>query len=663
MANALQYETSPYLLQHKNNPVDWLPWDEKYLRQAEAEDKLILVSIGYSACHWCHVMEHEVFENKACAELMNRHFINIKVDREERPDIDHVYMTALQLMTGSGGWPLNCIILPDGRPVYGGTYFPKERWMQVLQNLNEVWKTDRDKMYEYAEKLHHAMQAGGSLTDVGKPIGEDKTVYATILKTSVGKWKNSFDEDFGGSRRAPKFPLPNNYQFLLRYAIKEKDETVMQHVEHTLTMMAFGGIYDQIGGGFARYSVDQYWKVPHFEKMLYDNAQLISLYAEAFSAFGNTLFEETVHETIAFCKRELKGKDGGWISALDADSEGEEGKFYVWKLPELEQILGEDFELAQDYYNINAEGFWEHDNYILMRQTEDAVFAKKHGLTDEAWHEKREKIKTLLMAEREKRIRPGADDKILLSWNAMMITGLCHAYRYVRKCGYLELALETWQFLETRMKKDGRWMRTYKNGESKIPAFIEDYAFLADAAIQLSEVSFDMAYMDKAVEICEESFRLFWDEERGFFKFRANTEASLAAETFELQDNVIPAANSQMALNLFRIARIQGRDEWEKIAKGMVRRILAPLENYGAGHSNWAMLLQYLDTYTETVFIGKNAQLKALDFMAKFRADNYTAACEGASSHPLFEGRFVEGKLLQYTCVNRACDLPIELRE
>lgn len=658
MANALQYETSPYLLQHKNNPVDWLPWDEKYLQQAEAEDKLILVSIGYSACHWCHVMEHEVFENDACAELMNKHFINIKVDREERPDIDHVYMNALQLMTGSGGWPLNCIILPDGRPVYGGTYFPKERWMQTLQNLNEVWKTDRDKMYEYANKLHNAMQTG-DVTAIPKPTNNQ--AYTPSLIATVNKWKNNFDVDFGGPRRAPKFPLPNNYKFLLRYALKEKDEAVMEHVEHTLKMMAFGGIYDQIGGGFARYSVDQYWKVPHFEKMLYDNAQLISLYAEGFSVFGDKLMEETVHETIAFCKRELKGKDGGWISALDADSEGEEGKFYVWKLPELQTLLGDDFEIAQDYYNINAEGFWEHDNYILIRQTDDAIFAKKHGLSESEWFEKREKIKSILLAERDKRIRPGADDKILLSWNALMITALCDAYRYTRKCGYLELALETWTFLETNMKKDGIWMRTYKNGEAKIPAFIEDYAFMAEAALHIAEVSFDLSYAIKATEICEAAFNSFWDVERGFFKFRSNTESSLAAETYEIQDNVIPAANSQMAINLFKISRVLGKPEWENIADEMLRRVLPLMENYGAGFSNWGMLLQNLDAFTETIFVGKDAQLKALDFMATFHPHNFTAATEKSSTHPLFENRFQEGKLLRYICKNRVCDLPVEL--
>lgn len=658
MANALQYETSPYLLQHKNNPVDWLPWDEKYLQKAQEEDKLILVSIGYSACHWCHVMEHEVFEDETCAHLMNMGFINIKVDREERPDIDHVYMSALQLMTGSGGWPLNCILLPDGRPVYGGTYFPKEKWMQTLNHLTELWKNDREKMLEYADKLNQAMKSdfahggGEMLTD---------TTYGKILESAVTKWQKSFDADFGGPRRAPKFPLPNNYAFLMRYALAEKNEDVMQHVVHTLKMMAYGGIYDQVGGGFARYSVDQYWKVPHFEKMLYDNAQLIGLYAEAYALFDEKVFAETAHETITFCKRELLAPEGGWYSALDADSEGVEGKFYIWKIEELKDVLGGDFEIAQDYYNVNAEGYWEDDNYILLRQTDDDIFARKHELDLNTWTEKRERIKERLLERRNGRTRPGTDDKILLSWNAMMVTGLCKAYRYTRKCGYLDLAQKTWTFLEENMLCNGRWMRTYKNGEAKIPAFLEDYAFLAEAALQLSEVALDITYAEKAEQICAEAIRLFWDEEKELFRFRANTESALAVETYEVQDNVIPAANSQMANNLFVLSRIGGDIQWENMAIKMAEKILPSIENYGPGYSNWCTLLQNISNFTETVFVGESASNAALDFMAKFTPANYTAASQTESSHVLFNGRFVSGKTLRYDCKNHACQLPQEV--
>lgn len=659
MANALQYESSPYLLQHRNNPVDWVPWDDSQLRRAQAEDKLVLVSIGYSACHWCHVMEHEVFEDAACAELMNRLFVNIKVDREERPDIDHIYMNALQLMTGSGGWPLNCILLPDGRPVYGGTYFPKDRWMQVLQSLADIWQTDRPKMLEYAEKLHGALQAGDSVPEAN-PLAPD--AYTEVLKTTVDKWKKMFDPDFGGPDKAPKFPLPNNYRFLLRYALAEKDDHVTEHVRHTLRMMAYGGIYDQVGGGFARYSVDAYWKVPHFEKMLYDNAQLISLYAEAFAVYGDAFMEETVHETIAFCRRELKGKTGGWISALDADSEGEEGKFYVWELNELEALLGDDFELAQDYYNINAEGYWEHDRYILIRQTDDEPFAQKHELSPEAWSEKRERIKNTLLAARAHRIRPGDDDKVLLSWNAMMVTALCDACRYTRKEAYKELATETWQFLETRMRNQNTRYRTYKDGQAKIPAFAEDYAFLIEAALRLGEVTFDTTYLKQAETLCEEAIDLFWNAERGFFRYRSRHEPETVADTYELQDNVIPASNSRMADNLFTLARLTGRTEWERMAEEMLSRILPLMKNYGPGYSNWAMLAQHVTRFGETVFIGPGAKEKAAEYLAGFRPDVFVAASENAASEPLFADRYQENRLLRYDCVNRACELPVEIK-
>lgn len=659
MANALQYETSPYLLQHANNPVNWVPWHEKFLRQAEVEDKLVLVSIGYSACHWCHVMEHEVFEDRACAELMNRHFINIKVDREERPDIDHVYMNALQLMTGRGGWPLNCIILPDGRPVYGGTYFPKEKWKQTLETLVDIWTNDRAKMYEYAEQLSAAMQKG---EPAAQNTGTQNGSTHELLENMVNKWKNGFDEDFGGPRKAPKFPLPNNYRFLLRHALDTGDKTVREHTLFTLKMMAYGGIYDQIGGGFSRYSVDAYWKVPHFEKMLYDNAQLISLYAEGFAAFKEPMFEETVHEIIRFCEREMKGSEGGWISALDADSEGVEGKFYVWKFNELQELLGEDFEMVREYYNVNAEGFWEDGNYILMRQTDDDTFVRTFQLDASEWKIQKERIKQTLLQARSKRIRPGADDKILLSWNALMISGLCHAYRYTRKCAYLELAENTWQFLETRMKKEGRWMRSYKNGEAKIPAFLEDFAFLSEAALNLAEVSFKLSYADKAGELLDETLSRFYEPQKNLFRFRASDQPQLAAETYETQDNVMPASNSQMALNLFRAGRLLNRPEWENMAVSMAEQIKPEMGSYGPGYSNWAMLLQLQDKLNETVFVGKNATLEAARALSELQPYSFIAASDEPAEHPLFQNRYVEGKLLKYICIDRACGLPEEIK-
>ncbi|UPT66233.1 MAG: thioredoxin domain-containing protein [Sphingobacteriales bacterium JAD_PAG50586_3] len=397
--NQLINETSPYLLQHAHNPVNWYPWGEEALAKAKAENKMLLVSVGYSACHWCHVMERECFENEEVAALMNEYFINIKVDREERPDIDQVYMSAVQLMTGRGGWPLNCITLPDGRPIYGGTYFPKDNWMAILQQMAEIFTYERERAEDYAAKLTEGVALSGlAIKSTATDINWDG-----VLNETVATWMNNLDNVEGGPARAPKFPLPNNYLFLLRYATLYKNENLLKHVNLTLTKMAYGGIYDQLGGGFARYSVDGFWKVPHFEKMLYDNAQLVSLYAEAYKATGIVLYKEVVDDTLGFIERELTSPEGLFYSALDADSEGEEGKFYVWKKEELTALLGNDFAVFADYFNINLEGLWEHGNYILLRKKDEQTLAAQHGLSVSDLKDKVASWKNLLLAERAKK--------------------------------------------------------------------------------------------------------------------------------------------------------------------------------------------------------------------------------------------------------------------
>jgi len=410
--NALIQETSPYLLQHAHNPVDWHPWGEKALERARAENKLLLISIGYSACHWCHVMEHESFEDPEVAKLMNRHYVCIKVDREERPDVDHTYMSAVQLLSGRGGWPLNCIALPDGRPIWAGTYFRKEDWMEAIEAIAGFYHDNPEKTNEYAANLHEGMQQNAlvalSKTGLAKP--DEK-----LIGSLAAKWKNLFDLKNGGTKGAPKFMLPNNWQFLLRYAHQYNDKRVMDQVKNTLLKMAFGGIYDQAGGGFARYSTDEIWKVPHFEKMLYDNAQLLQLYANAFKSDSNPLYQQVVEQTIAFMKRELLSPENGFYSALDADSEGEEGKFYLWTKEELETLIGPDFELFSAYYNINSLGLWENNQYILIRTEENEIFANWHQLAVGELEAKIDNWRYLMLAERTKRIRPGPDDKLLNS--------------------------------------------------------------------------------------------------------------------------------------------------------------------------------------------------------------------------------------------------------
>ena len=481
--NALIHETSPYLLQHAHNPVDWMPWGDEALEKARKEDKMILISIGYSACHWCHVMEHESFENEAVAELMNEHFVCIKVDREERPDIDQIYMSAVQLMTGRGGWPLNCIALPDGRPIYGGTYFPKGEWKDVLGKLQKIYSEDRAKMEEQAAKVANGIKSSESLVKQDVKDSWDQTVVPDM----VGKWRSQMDDREGGRKDPPKFPLPNNYEFLLSYAHLYQDQEVMNHVHLTLKKMAYGGIYDQIGGGFARYSTDGFWKVPHFEKMLYDNAQLMTLYAHAYQQKKDPLYRQVVGEIYNWLEREMTGPDGEFYSALDADSEGEEGKFYVWSIKELKAVLEEDYDLAKAYFNVNPYGEWE-GHYIPLRRKDNAVLAEKFDLSPEDFEQRISGIKATLLEKRAERVRPGLDDKALTSWNMLMSKGLLDAYMVFGEEKYYQAAVKNVKFfLSSVSRKDGGLNHNYKAGKTTINGYLEDYCFAIEALIRLYE--------------------------------------------------------------------------------------------------------------------------------------------------------------------------------
>ncbi|HSP12086.1 MAG TPA: thioredoxin domain-containing protein, partial [Salegentibacter sp.] len=436
--NDLIRESSPYLLQHAHNPVDWKAWNDQSLEKAETENKLLIISVGYSACHWCHVMEHESFEDPEVAKVMNSNFINIKVDREERPDIDQVYMNAVQVMTGTGGWPMNVVALPDGRPVWGGTYFRKEQWINALTQLSHLYKQKPEQLLEYAGRLEEGLQKL-QLIDVPaeeKPFSRD--FYAEIMK----KWKSDFDFQNGGYKGAPKFMMPNNYEFLSRYAFQQKDTELEQFTLHTLTKMAWGGIYDPVGGGFSRYSVDERWHVPHFEKMLYDNAQLVSLYSKAYKHTKNLLFKEVIEKTLEFIKEELSSPEHAFYSALDADSlnedgKSEEGAYYSWTKHELEEMLQEDFKVFSAYFNINKTGFWEKNRYVLIRAKTSEEIASEFSISEEQLEEKDPSWMAKLKKHRNSRSKPGLDDKSLTSWNALMLTGYLDAYTALGNEDYL----------------------------------------------------------------------------------------------------------------------------------------------------------------------------------------------------------------------------------
>ena len=659
--NNLINETSPYLLQHAHNPVDWKAWNNETLELAKKENKLILISIGYSSCHWCHVMEHESFENDSVAAVMNQHFINIKVDREERPDIDQVYMNAVQLMTGRGGWPLNCIALPDGRPVWGGTYFPKENWISALEQLSNMYQEKPKEMIAYAEKLTEGVQN----SDLVNFNNEDTDFSVGDLYVSVEEWKENMDANLGGKKGAPKFPMPNNYQFLLRYAIQDNNPEILDYVNTSLTNMAYGGIYDQIGGGFSRYSVDIKWHVPHFEKMLYDNGQLVSLYAEAYQATKNELYKKTVYQTLEFIERELSTTEGAFYSSLDADSineEGnlEEGAFYVWKSLELQAILKEDYQLFADYYNINHYGYWEHENYVLIRNKSDKEIAEKHDISISELEKKVDQWNKTLLEKRDKKERPRLDDKSLTSWNALMLKGYINAYTVFNEPHFLEVAIKNAKFIYSKqLQEGGNLNHSYKNGKSTINGYLEDYATVIDAYIMLYEATLNETWLTTAKQLTDYTFDHFFDTEKYMFYFTSDEDTNLITRKMEIEDNVIPSSNSIMANNLFKLSHYYSNNYYLKVSKQMLSNLKERTQQYGSGYSNWLQLMcNFSGEYYEIAVSGNQALEKLSEINEHYIPNKLIAGSITESTIPLMEGRYTENETYIYVCVDGACKLP-----
>jgi len=654
--NDLINESSPYLLQHAHNPVDWMPWGDAAFEKAKKEDKLVLISVGYSSCHWCHVMEYESFENEGVANIMNDYFVCIKVDREERPDVDQVYMNAVQLMTGQGGWPLNCFTLPDGRPIYGGTYFPKDKWVDILEQLHDSYTNNKSKVEEYAQKLTEGIQS----TELITAKEENKQFEVERIDDMVEKWKSLMDNFKGGPNRAPKFPLPNNYEFLMKYAYLMQDSALMAHVDLTLEKMAFGGIYDQIGGGFARYSTDVEWKVPHFEKMLYDNAQLVSLYAQAYQRTKRPLYKHVVYQTLEWVKREMTNKSEAFYSALDADSEGEEGKYYVWSKSELKTILGTDYEWVKAFYNVNMKGEWE-GNYILLRSSSLKDFASENEMSEDELIQKVQKVNALLLAERAKRVRPGLDDKSLTSWNCMMAKGYLEAYEVFQEPSFLEAALDIEKWMSSKqMKKNGQLWHTFKDGKSTINGFLEDYAFAIDFYLKLYEVTFDESYLAKANKLTEYTVEHFEDPQSGMYFFTSNLENDLVARKMDVTDNVIPGSNSVMARNFWKLGTLYDNQELKDKSSQMLANVYDTLTSYGSAYSNWGQLcLEMTLPYYEVAVTGEKCKDIAADINSYYLPNKVMMGGINKSELPLLEGKFV-GETTVFVCVDKACQMPVD---
>ena len=667
--NQLINETSPYLLQHAHNPVNWYPWGEAALQKAKLENKPILVSIGYAACHWCHVMERESFEDEGTAQIMNAHFINIKIDREERPDLDHIYMDAVQAMTGSGGWPLNVFLTPDCKPFYGGTYFPPVKaynrmsWKETLYKIHQSYQEKKHEIEAQAENLMDHLINSNSF-GITKPNNAEKPSIFTqenleliaenILKQADTKW--------GGFGNAPKFPQTFSIQYLLRHYHFTNNETALQQALLSIDKMIYGGIYDQLGGGFARYSTDNKWLAPHFEKMLYDNALLLGVLADAYQITHHKLYAETIAQTIGFIEREMHSSEGGFYSALDADSEGVEGKFYVWDKVEIDDLLKNDAALFCEYYDVTEHGNWEHTNILWVKEPLQD-FAERKAIEVNDLKAILDRCNNILMAHRNTRIRPQLDDKILLGWNALLITALCKSYAATGIGSYKNLAIKNAFFIEDKFANaDGSYHHTYKNKQSKISAFLDDYAYLIQAYIQLQEITGDSNYLIQAKKITEFVIENFSEISTGYFYFTNQHQTDVIVRKKEVYDGAIPSGNAVMAANLHYLAVVFDIKNWLQQSLNMVETLGMAIVRYPTSFGVWASLIQLQTIGVKEIIVsGKNAisflPLILLEFLPN---KVLQAANNNHIDFVLLQHKDFNRNATFYLCKNGNCRQPLD---
>jgi uncharacterized protein len=659
--NRLIHSQSPYLLQHAHNPVDWYPWGPEALQKARRENKPILVSIGYSACHWCHVMERESFEDEVTANLMNEHFICIKIDREERPDIDSIYMDAVQAMGIHGGWPLNVFLMPNQKPFYGGTYFPNLKWKQLLANIADAFEKHEDQLAESAEGFGKSLNR--SETEKYGISAGNADLNSDELRQIITKLSSQFDAEWGGMNRIPKFPMPAIWQFVLEYAHLSKSEQLKEKVLFTLEKIGMGGIYDHLRGGFARYSVDGEWFAPHFEKMGYDNGQLLELYAKAFQISKNPFFLEKVMETSQWLKSEMLEGEGGFHAAQDADSEGVEGKFYTWHYEELKDLVAEELPWLSKLYNLKPGGNWEEGVNIFFQTRAYKEIAVEFGMEERELIVKLNFLKNELLSVRNQRIFPGKDDKILAGWNGLIDAGLIQAYHATGDESLLNLALKNLRFIQEKMVVEGVLHRSYKNGQAYTPAFLEDYAALIKANLMAFEVSAEVEFLEVARRFAEVCLDEFYDESDGFFFFNNPNSEKLIANKKELFDNVIPASNSILARVFHQLSLFTYEEKFAIIAQKMLGGMKELIIKEPGFLCNWAnFYLETLVPTAEIAIVGKGAKEKARIIKKQFSPNLILAWSEKQTETvPLLAGKMPdsEGNALIYVCFGKACRRPV----
>lgn len=661
--NTLIHSSSPYLLEHAHNPVNWYSWGKEALEKAAKEKKLLIISIGYSACHWCHVMEKQSYSDTSVANYMNAHFVSIKVDREERPDIDQIYMNACQLINGSGGWPLNAFTLPDGKPFYAVTYLSKDQWLDLLHQIVKIYSEDPGKVNEQAEELTKGIQ-GQDI--VKQPVDTLTKKLESVYAGLFGSVKSSIDFTNGGFGRTPKFPMPNAWELLLQYYHFIGNKEALDAVTTTLNKMALGGIYDQLGGGFARYSTDQKWHVPHFEKMLYDNAQLVTLYSQAYKITHNPLYAQVIRQTLGFIQREMTGPEGGFYSSINADSQGEEGKFYVWTKYEIDSLLNEKTAaIIESYYQITSNGNWEGGNSILHRKETDASFSQEHHLNETELHQILQKANIILFDARAKRIYPSIDNKVLTSWNALMIIGYLDAYYALGDKSYIEAALKCAHFLGKEMiQKGGRLWRNYLNHKADIQGMLDDYAFFANACIQLYQTTFDIHWLNVAKELSAYALKHFYNPHSGLFYYTSDESSHLIARNQEVEDNVLPSSNSVMANVLYKLGIYFDDQSYIDTSKEMLSQVINAIPSGVPYFANWAKLLGIIQKGLYEVAIMGNKAVEKNAVMQQHYLPGALFMGGEKENLPLLQSKLINKQTIIYVCENKVCKLPVtEVKE